>query len=272
MSTTNALKSASKAPVAVHMWFADGEGWAYHPNFAGHVEEVVDALNDVLKSSQVREFAVAFRGRYLVGERVEDVDCRDPKAARRRPFIVRAALLKEAPSAEFAGLVRERLREITPATRGSSELLKVSLKPPAPPLPPSIAPGQSREELELIAARLSEEASRARHALADERSAVEMLLRRLRRRLWPAILSGTIGLACVIAAAAVPGSAVLPIAGAAVPGKFMLLIAGAVFAGVSILLTAAAVMLARRHDPRKARKTLWERLKYLRHRREGKSE
>src|SRR5262245_3931335 len=84
-------------PVAVHMWFVDGAGWAYHPNLKPTA--VLGAVNEYLQSgtSQERVY-VRFSGGILVGEKLPDENCKDPKAVNRSPFILRFGYLNQDAS------------------------------------------------------------------------------------------------------------------------------------------------------------------------------
>jgi hypothetical protein len=42
-------------PVAVHRWFAEGEGWPYHPILKPYFHDLVDLLGQHLKSPDTEE-------------------------------------------------------------------------------------------------------------------------------------------------------------------------------------------------------------------------
>jgi hypothetical protein len=111
------------------MWFEMGEDWAYHSIFEEKLQAVVEALDAVLKSSSENAtFAVQFGSRFLVGERVLDKECKDPRAIRRRPFILRAALLNKRPTEDEMLSVRSELRRLRPAGPGESGSLTISIE------------------------------------------------------------------------------------------------------------------------------------------------
>lgn len=82
-------------PVAVHMWFADGAGWAYHPDIGDEVlEEIIRTVTPILYSS-MSETSVAreCQAGLLVVDKVRQETCADPTAIERSPHTLRVALL-----------------------------------------------------------------------------------------------------------------------------------------------------------------------------------
>ena len=71
--------------VAVHRWFESGESWAAHPWFDGR-EPLYDVLKPQLQGAD-GPFCVPGLGGLLIGEKVPDPDCPDPKARARHPTI-----------------------------------------------------------------------------------------------------------------------------------------------------------------------------------------
>src|SRR5690349_9722551 len=87
-------KQRFEIPVVVHRWFADGEGWAYHPNLKNTWSDMAGDVDKYLKSRSLsEEFVVPHRNGDLIGEKIADEDCLDPKAVNRRPFILRMAFV-----------------------------------------------------------------------------------------------------------------------------------------------------------------------------------
>lgn len=139
-----------RAPVAVHRWWADSEGWAYDPWFdeGKRLSELAGLLNDQLKKPLADaggriDFVVPGFDGWLVGYRDPDPAPLDARAAHRNPSILRVAFLnrKRRPSEAAVAAVRESLARARPAKRGSGELT-VPIAGPAPlrsePFPPSL--------------------------------------------------------------------------------------------------------------------------------------
>jgi hypothetical protein len=76
------------------MWFADGAGWAYHPDLAEKIDEIIRSVTPVLNSSQSK---ASFSGKcpsgLLVGEKTRQEQCDDPNAVGRIPHVLRVALM-----------------------------------------------------------------------------------------------------------------------------------------------------------------------------------
>ncbi len=103
MGTENVIMDAktvdwyARVPVAVHMWFADGAGWAYHPAISDNVlEEVIRTVTPVLYSSE-SESRVTGKcpAGLLVVEKLPQENCDDPSAIARSPHVVRVAVLNQ---------------------------------------------------------------------------------------------------------------------------------------------------------------------------------
>ena len=84
-------------PVAVHMWFADGAGWAYHPDIGDEVlEEIIRTVTPVLYSSNGQtSLACECQEGLLVVDKVPQENCEDPSAVERSPHTLRVALLSQ---------------------------------------------------------------------------------------------------------------------------------------------------------------------------------
>ena len=103
METENVIMGAkavdwyAPVPVAVHMWFADGAGWAFHPDISDCVlEEIIRTVTPVLYSSEsesrvIRKSAAAL----LVVEKLPQVNCDDASADERSPHVLRVAELNQ---------------------------------------------------------------------------------------------------------------------------------------------------------------------------------
>jgi hypothetical protein len=123
------------ALVAVHRWFAKGEGWAYHPDLGDKLQLAIGEVADHLKSSKINDQFVLSSGRgTLVGEKFPDDECNNPRALNRHPFILRLAFLNErSPDKDTIKVVRERLTQLAlPTEQGESDDLAISLLPDDP--------------------------------------------------------------------------------------------------------------------------------------------
>lgn len=115
-------------PVAVHRWFARGEDWAMHPWFAPRIGAVLRALDERVKSRQPGPFQLDAAEGVLVGELVDDADCLDPRAAERRPCVVRVAFVAGPLSYRQQEDVIARLRSLPlPSSSGVDPALAVEV-------------------------------------------------------------------------------------------------------------------------------------------------
>ena len=122
-----------QGPVAVHRWFARGEDWAMHPWFAPRVGEVLRALDERIKARQAGPFQLDAAGGVLVGELLEDAECLDPRAAERRPCVVRLAFAAGLLSYREQEGVLAALRGMAlPASPGIDQGLVVAVPQVAP--------------------------------------------------------------------------------------------------------------------------------------------
>jgi hypothetical protein len=127
--------SAQTLPVAVHRWFADKEGWAYHTTLRDHVAPLIDAMDSELKARGEGVFSKAWPYGWLLGERVLDRQCLNEDAAKRAATIIRVTMLTQEPSEREKGLVLAALRRVPlPSVKGPSDKLVLSFEPP-PTLP-----------------------------------------------------------------------------------------------------------------------------------------
>lgn len=106
--------------VAVHRWFAGGEGWAMHPELAQRLNDVTDAVAPALRSPS-GEFVVPALGGFLVGEKLDDSECLDLKARDRHPTIVRMTLLTHQPSSSLRQDVLAKLGRLPIPTRAGAD-------------------------------------------------------------------------------------------------------------------------------------------------------
>ena len=126
-------------PAAVHMWFADGAGWAYHPDIGDEVlEEIIRTVTPILYSS-MSETSVARKCQagLLVVDKVRQENCADPGAIERSPHTLRVALLsppvwdacstQEEPDDKRLcdDIFRQFSKLPTPTKRGQCESLAV---------------------------------------------------------------------------------------------------------------------------------------------------
>lgn len=134
-------------PVAVHMWFADGAGWAYHPDISDNVlEEIIRTVTPVLYSSESESRVIRkCSAGLLVVEKLPQEYCDDANAVARSPHALRVAVLSQSvldacftpEQAESDRLGDDLFRQfgslLYPTKRGRCESLVVWLKAvPAP--------------------------------------------------------------------------------------------------------------------------------------------
>jgi hypothetical protein len=139
------------APVAIHLWFADGDGWAYHPALSGDTFQwIVKEVQKHLHSSKDKE-SINIRSTQrqcrLVGYKMPQKDCEDPKAKNRSPFVLRVAYLANETLADVPPQeVHNRLKELHPPTkRGQNASLEISLGVEAVTVDAAIALKQAHE-------------------------------------------------------------------------------------------------------------------------------
>lgn len=85
-------------PVAVHMWFADGAGWAYHPDIGDDLlEDIIRTVTPVLYSSESESRVVRKSpAGLLVVEKLPQTNCDDTSAIARSPHALRVAVLNQS--------------------------------------------------------------------------------------------------------------------------------------------------------------------------------
>lgn len=118
-----------EASVLVHIWLNGGDGWAFHPNLEKDFTNIVSALSEYLIAG-TREliFEKPFDSGFLLGIKSPHVECKDPKANNRSPFILRVVYIpyhcsKENRCAAYGKLMRVDL----PMHHGKSKALQISL-------------------------------------------------------------------------------------------------------------------------------------------------
>ena len=118
--------------LAIHMWFADGEGWAFHPDVKRHLPIFLKAVDRFLKSGKDKQrFVVSLNGATLIGAKFPDEACRDPKAANRSPYVLLLGYL-EGPrtNAPTIDQIHQQLSRVRlPDGPGESESMVVDLTP-----------------------------------------------------------------------------------------------------------------------------------------------
>lgn len=134
------IQQVVPVPVAVHRWFLDNEGWAYHTSLRDQMEGLIGALDRDLKATSEGEFVRQWTGGWLIGERRPDSACINVDAAKRLPTIFRVAVVTGAlGEREKAALLAELRALPLPDRKGAQEGLVIHLRPP--PAPPAVAPG-----------------------------------------------------------------------------------------------------------------------------------
>ncbi|MFW6118701.1 MAG: hypothetical protein ACOC7S_00035 [Planctomycetota bacterium] len=127
------MRGSVECPVAVHRWFSNGEGWAYHPSFAEHLGLLRELVQEELQSrSSLRQGErrlryEPFMGKTLMIVHEVDKECTDSKARRRRPTVLRAMLLDYQPDEAEARSLAERLLRLQPESPGPDGSLALSV-------------------------------------------------------------------------------------------------------------------------------------------------
>ena len=143
--------AADLAPVAIHMWFADGEGWSYDRFYSepGRLLKLIDILDDVLKAvladhgGEIQFCRQGLDG-WFIGMRLPDNATVNRHAVSRSPSILRVAYCKSRhkPSAELVASVVRKMTDLMPANRGPLDLaisVEIHDKPAPPPLAKPVA-------------------------------------------------------------------------------------------------------------------------------------
>lgn len=136
--------------VAIHRWFSDGEGWAYHPWFQSRLHELLaavkpelDSRGDLRKEDGVeRIFDCEAMGGFLLGKQERDMKCLDPKAAERFPTILRVVHLSRKPSERDTESIMNDLASLHAERAGPSQKLEIAVAQTTPTLKPG--PGRGR--------------------------------------------------------------------------------------------------------------------------------
>jgi hypothetical protein len=127
--------SAQSLPVAVHRWFTDKEGWAYHSSLRDHLPALIGAVDRELKASGEGVFVKQWPHGWLIGERSLDRQCLNEDATRRAPTIIRMAHVRQEPTEREKGQVLGALRKLAlPTVKGPSDALLLTFEP-TPTLP-----------------------------------------------------------------------------------------------------------------------------------------
>jgi hypothetical protein len=122
--------------VAIHRWFAQGEGWAYHPWYDQRIAELLAALKPVLDRRKELErcggsqpsYIPAMGGTlFVIHER--DDKCPDQAALHRYPTILRAVYLLQKPTTKHEEKSIQQQLKAVPAVDypGPDERLLLSL-------------------------------------------------------------------------------------------------------------------------------------------------
>jgi len=123
LARESTMAKSEKVPVAVHRWFADGEGWAHDPSLAASsILELMQVFDRELKGFGEEQFAAAALDGWVIGERRCDPDTEDPLAKHRSPTVFRVAFLNDKPSDQHEALLRKRLAHVLPTVRGIQPL------------------------------------------------------------------------------------------------------------------------------------------------------
>jgi hypothetical protein len=123
--------------VAIHCWFAGGEGWAYHPWYEDRKHELLAALKGELESRRElessdrrRRFVQKAMGGVLFGEQVSDASCPDQAATGRHPTILRVVFLRSEPPELDRVAIAERLSRLDAKQAGPDPGLMIRVNEP----------------------------------------------------------------------------------------------------------------------------------------------
>ncbi|MCS6850414.1 MAG: hypothetical protein NZ700_04510 [Gemmataceae bacterium] len=122
--------------VAIHRWFADGEGWAYHPWFRERLDALLAAVKPELdRRSDLRMddradrvFVQEAMGGFLLGQMEHDRNCSDPKARGRAPTILRVVFLSNKPNEDEIQAIVPHLMGLSTDRVGPDEALKITIR------------------------------------------------------------------------------------------------------------------------------------------------
>ncbi len=185
-----AVELYAPIPVAVHMWFADGAGWAYHPDIGNDVlEEIIRTVTPVLYSSESESKAIRkCPAGLLVIEKLPQEKCDDASAIARSPHALRVAVVshsvlgtcfpaEQADTDRFGEqMFRELGRLAYPTKRGRCESLVVWAKAAPPVLPTPDVGGEPAPTPEHVQTdELAKENGSLKQELADLRRENEYL-------------------------------------------------------------------------------------------------
>lgn len=153
MTQADALALYTPVPVAIHMWFADGAGWAYHPDLNDEVlETIIRAVTPDLYSSETEAGALRFsEAGMLVVKKSRQAECKDPRAQERNPHLLRVAFfsplawdrcarLNGSDEDHFCrGISAQLAKLVLPLKRGPSDDLKIWVAAETPQSLPMLA-------------------------------------------------------------------------------------------------------------------------------------
>ncbi len=193
MTEAKALALYTPVPVAIHMWFADGAGWAFHPDIGETMlEEIVRTVTPDLYSSKSDTSVLRECGAgSLVIEKSRQEQCADPRATERSPHILRVAVLPVQAKDVLADTdesgscdeISHQLKNLSaPTKRGQSDLLRIWLAVAEPELqapPEAAARGHVADDLERENAQLKQDISDLRRANERLRKAIPTRRQRL---------------------------------------------------------------------------------------------
>jgi hypothetical protein len=120
--------------VAVHRWFAQGEGWAYHPWYTPHLRQLITAVQTELENRRnleqydgYRECEIEALGGVLFVVHQRDDHCLNETAAKDYPTILRVVFLSNGLlTLEERDRVRQELLRCDPACPGPDPQLRIS--------------------------------------------------------------------------------------------------------------------------------------------------
>lgn len=120
--------------VVLNRWFADGSGWAYHPQSENQFHAIRKYIENELgewTEAAVQEQSLTHKmgTKVLLAEKYPDSECLDQKAARRNPSVLVVVMLNKLPAPEQESELRERMRSLRlPTQSGENHSLVIALK------------------------------------------------------------------------------------------------------------------------------------------------
>jgi hypothetical protein len=123
-------------PVAVHDWGESGARWTAHPSLSQKLKAIISAADPYMKTSEIHSrFTIALGDSMIYGSKSPDLNCLDPRAAKRGAFKLRLAILPKELLARadvtpqsFTDAIFEQLAHVEVGRNpGNGKQLQISL-------------------------------------------------------------------------------------------------------------------------------------------------